>query len=447
MANIMRLGGGSVGDGLNIDYGLTPPPDTSRLWIPLEQKPDYVEVNGEFMSFGQNVLESWDGKTISPYSGIRVGASIPVGDYIYVFDNISYKILRYNPANGVFTECCSFSDVGGASIYRACKVGTDIIFVGATSTAAWYRFSTTTNTIERLTFNTFTVDAAFSSFIEFGGCVYQFLAASSSYIQPYAYRADIANKTFTKLNALVQNCSNNARPYVWVYSGKIWLLSVSSSTVFLTSYDPASDTYTTVKSGTFASFGLSYTLSFDNAYGATSPLPVVGSKVYMLPDKKTIGSTQYRNGNVFIFDMETLMFTEGSSVLEADDGYSRQNCGFALYDMGMYMIGGDNYTYNTTSQNGTTTNTKVNVYRAETYLTKNHLKIFTDMFGKQTALVNDKNAKLYATVREAFLGNEEGYARATDAYIYNESAGKWQSLDGVSVTQDMLNALAELGVT
>lgn len=429
--------------GLNIDYGSTPPADTSKLWIPLEKKPDYVEVNGEFMGFGQNVLESWDGKTISPYSLIRVGVSIPVGDYIYVFDNNSKKVLRYNPSNGTFTECCSFSDVGSVSMYRACKVDTDIIFVGSTSTGVWYRFSTTTNTIERISFNTFTTDTGFSSFIEFGGVVYQFLTASGNYVSSNAYRADIKNKTFTKLNAWVPNCNNNARPYVWVYNGKIWLLSVNSSTVYLTSYDTASDTYTTVKSGTYASFGLSYTLSFDSAYGAASPIPVIGSKVYLLPAAKTSGSTSYRNGNVFILDMETLMFTESSSVLEVDDGYSRQSCGFALYDMGMYMIGGDNYTYNTTSSNGTTANTKVNVYRAETHLTENSLKIFTDVFGKQTALVNGKDSKLYATVREAFLGNEDGYARATDAYIYNESTGKWQTLDGVSVTQDMLNALAE----
>lgn len=427
----ITMGGGGE---LNIDYGSTPPADTSKLWIPLEKKPDNVEVNGEFMGFGQNVLETWDGTTISPYTSLSVGASITVGDYIYVFDNTSKKVLRYDPSNGTFTECCSFSDVGGVSIYRACKRGTDIIFVGSTSTGAWYRFNTLTNTIERLTFNTFTTDTSFSSFIEFDGYIYQFLAASSSYVQSYAYRVDVDNKTFTKLNALVPNCSNNARPYVWVYSGKIWLLSVNSSTVYLTSYDPASDTYTTVKSGTFASFGLSYTLSFDNAYGATSPLPVVGSKVYMLPDKKTSGSTQYRNGNVFIFDMETLMFTEGSTVLGTGDGYGRISCGFALYDMGMYMIGGLNYTYNTTSQSGTTTNTKVNVYRAETYLTKNHLKIFTDMFGKQTVLVNGKKCKLYATVRDAYIGNEDGYARATDACIYDESTGKWQTVDGVSMT-------------
>lgn len=46
LGNPITLGGG--GADLNIDFGATPPTDTSKLWVPLAKKPDKVSVISYF---------------------------------------------------------------------------------------------------------------------------------------------------------------------------------------------------------------------------------------------------------------------------------------------------------------------------------------------------------------------------------------------------------------
>lgn len=54
----LSIGGGGAESGLNIAYGLTPPADTSKLWVRMEGKPEFVESTdkknvqvGEFTQF------------------------------------------------------------------------------------------------------------------------------------------------------------------------------------------------------------------------------------------------------------------------------------------------------------------------------------------------------------------------------------------------------------
>lgn len=48
LGNPITLGGG--GADLNIDFGSTPPADTSKLWVPLGKKPDKVSVISYLMA-------------------------------------------------------------------------------------------------------------------------------------------------------------------------------------------------------------------------------------------------------------------------------------------------------------------------------------------------------------------------------------------------------------
>lgn len=445
------------GAGLNIAYGLTPPTDTTKLWVPLEKKPDNVEVNGEYMNFGQDVLETWKegDPTIAPYTELAVAFAASVGDSIYIVEAMTDTIIEYNTVSGKITECCNYVDVTGgtavavrpsASFVR----GTDIFLTFNSNYSKLYRFDTTTKMLEAwMTI----ANSMHSSIVEYGGYAYQFVGLTGeTSLTNYVWKIDLDNKTYTRLEQLMPQKS--AGPCAWVYGGKIWLfIEVTGSNVLrLYSFDPATQVFEEVKTDTqsnsvYKGFGLECDISFasrNTVFENCAEIPVVGNKVYLYPNKRL--DTSKWNGTPFIFDMETLMFTEGSSLIETVDGYGRRDCGFLLRDMGIYLIGGYNYKNAGTSSSTTSKNTKIEVYRIETYLEDNHLKLFTDMFGKQTALVNGRNCKLYTTVREAFVGNEDGYARPIDAYVYDEEAGEWQTVDGISVTQDMLNALAELGV-
>ena len=52
---LLPTGGGVK---LNIDYGSTPPTDTTKLWVPLEKKPDAVECKPE-LAFGSEYLSNY----------------------------------------------------------------------------------------------------------------------------------------------------------------------------------------------------------------------------------------------------------------------------------------------------------------------------------------------------------------------------------------------------
>ena len=52
LGNPITLGGG--GAKLNIDFGTTPPSDTSKLWVPLANKPDAIECS-PVLNYGSEI--------------------------------------------------------------------------------------------------------------------------------------------------------------------------------------------------------------------------------------------------------------------------------------------------------------------------------------------------------------------------------------------------------
>lgn len=432
------LGGGDGGATLNIDYGATPPVDTSKLWVPLEEKPVKVEINGEKMSYGQHSLEPWkdgDPTTAGETQWITDFAA-RVGDYIYVFGRPNSEttggIYRFNPADGTFEF--RLSTTGGYLIHNAaCVVGAYIYFVYSVNASTLHRYDTEANTVETwMTIPT----ATFSTLIGCDGYIYKFYSyTDSSSAGRASHKIDVVNKTYATITSFPK--AESPCPWVWVYDGKIWLFAVpsNSSTYYLYSYDTETDTYTLEKSGGRGDFGLNsadYELHGScGLYGAESPVPVIGSSVYFLQYR---AASTYYNSTPYVLDMETLMFTLAPSVV--DTGYyAVRYSGFALYDMSMYMFGGKLYTVSTTSSSEGEHTLKIRRYRVETDLPKNHLKIFADMTKRQTALINEDNCQLYAAVNGAYIGNADNYAREVDAYLYDTTDSQWKTLGGVAYTE------------
>ena len=74
LGNPSTLGGG--GADLNIDFGSTPPADTSKLWVPLSKKPSSISLQtgvdvGDFASKTINIVDTNGNQAgIPQYSGI-----------------------------------------------------------------------------------------------------------------------------------------------------------------------------------------------------------------------------------------------------------------------------------------------------------------------------------------------------------------------------------------
>ena len=74
------------------------------------------------------------------------------------------------------------------------------------------------------------------------------------------------------------------------------------------------------------------------------------------------------------------------------------------------------------------------------------LLVNTDYTDDVWEAVKGKDVSLFACPLAVYLGDASGTAQKQTAYLYDNTDNKWKTLDGVSYTADMLNALNIMGV-
>lgn len=79
-------------------------------------------------------------------------------------------------------------------------------------------------------------------------------------------------------------------------------------------------------------------------------------------------------------------------------------------------------------------------------LASGDLAITADVSRDGIDILADKNNSIFINPISVYLGDENSVAQKVDAYLYDNADGKWKTLDGVSYTADMLNALNIMGV-
>ena len=91
---------------------------------------------------------------------------------------------------------------------------------------------------------------------------------------------------------------------------------------------------------------------------------------------------------------------------------------------------------------------KIDKFSTNTALQHNHLFLQSDFgFDDMWTAINGKDTQIKVHLVNAYLGDSNNIAQLKDAYLYDSNSATWKSLDGVSMTADMLAALATLGVT
>lgn len=115
MANIMRLGGGVGGGGeLNVAYGLTPPADTSKLWVRIADKPNSVTVQA-VIPFGNEAVTAY-GVSIPNDTGAQ-GLTYCNG-LLYIFSRLDMYVYE----NGSWSKFLTFSSDASRVHYTAPSV-------------------------------------------------------------------------------------------------------------------------------------------------------------------------------------------------------------------------------------------------------------------------------------------------------------------------------------
>ena len=418
--NPITMGGG--GADLNIDFGSTPPTDTSKLWVPLASKPKSVKV--DFRSVVGSISQEHHPVT-NAY--MPEGMSLcDVGDYIYVFGG---KLSAYQWVS--------------KNVYRIDKA---------------------TYTQENIT-SQITLPASpggMAPCVYYNNCIYIISGhpsyTTSSYMRgQLIMKVDLSSNTAT---VVFNNTSDTTEQWPWVdaflWGDKI-VIAGGSPTAYEQSYGHPSKLVrifdTTTNSMTY------YICPADKSQA-----------MYHTKDKVIFavagGATLYE------FDLNTKQFTQKTSTsgeLYNGSPYRRYLIGDVPYQIQVNTPASlreyhpETYSETTAATLSTPPNTQLGASSYTNYLTwfanagvlytkfnfeleSGTLLVNTDYTDDVWEAVKGKDTSLYACPLAVYLGDENGTAQEQTAYLYDTVSSQWKSLSGESYVADMLNALNVLGV-
>lgn len=423
LGNPITLGGG--GAGLNIDFGSTPPADTSKLWVPLAKKPSAVECSPA-LAFGGNTisLENW----MLPSAVAFYPNPIVYGDYLYLvggangqyFGSGSNKIFKVNLKTNQVTEIST--KLPKQLNYSFCAEANGKLYI-------------------------------------LGGC-----STQSNVSLPDVYVFDPATETVTTKTSLsvgIKMSSNHPFKHGFYHNGLIYIVGYmtgdNTSNLKVLSYNTANGSTTIgasvptlgsacslVGSKIYCFGGQSYQkwYTYDVLTGVVTSHDSP-SYQYIYVDCASIGKYIYLFTGWYgsalnviqRFDTETNTLEQLPTTMKSKLAW-RTVC---KHGLDIYVLGGK-------SQSGNLT-LEVEKFSASSPLTNNHLFLQEDYGydGLWTAL-KSKDTDFKVKVINAYLGNSSNIAQLTNAYLYDSKDLKWKSLSGESYVADMQKALNILGV-
>lgn len=426
LGNPITLGGG--GADLNIDFGSTPPTDTSKLWVPLASKPDFVKCS-------------------------------PVLNYGSEYTEVQSWTVGFSQLRNDYPQMCTY----GNYIYSVCP------YISSQQNSI-YRYDVTTG--ERTTFYEGLSYSYYVIAFTVGKYLYTFnhnVAANYEYVDKF----DLETGEKTKLTGVSYPFTGSNTYYFssgCVSGDRIFLVGSfvgSINTATVTIFDTTSDKFIyngnmpVQAQGTYQSacvavgskvyvFGGRTNVSFDpkqtiqtfdtDTEEYTRNVDVLPYQVSNINRCCRIGSYAYIFGNnggstvnkkITRINLDTLAVDTLESQLSA----RRESacCGF-IGDK-FYLLGG---------QSAAT----VETFIQSTKLTKNHLFLQADFgFDNPFPVVKGQKSEFEAYLRNAYIGDANNIAQLTNAYIYDTGTNQWKSLSGESYVADVLNALNIMGVT
>lgn len=431
MANIMRLGGGGAagGDGgLNIAYGLTPPSDTSKLWVRMQGKPDSVESTdnvtvkaGEFVEdFSSSDLQSLVGHVITNAPSGRI-----CNGKMYIATDENFN--KFNVTD-LETKITSLSSVQMPTIWKFpawCVVGNKMYFLGGrpqqsanTNTVRIYDTETdmwTTHPFPGPYSGSSTGNASSRGSTAFyNNTIYVFGSTSNPTNSVIVYTFNIetyetSTITFTSSISASINSGNSA-VQMFVKGKYAYLVFNPSLTTKGIRFNLEEHTYESFP------FEASYTATVSNNqwnFNYANSIDVLNErylfgfstnsgKYYSALIKVTIGETSGTLDLVF-------NYTNQSTRINFIAGVTQNN----MYAIGVSSVDD--------ARKG---------WKAPHQYPLENGKLLLQEGSKSFRIINSKDAKISFKIKDAFLGKETGYADEVDAYLYNATEQKWISLDG-----------------
>lgn len=435
LGNPITLGGG--GADLNIDFGSTPPADTSKLWVPLATKPNKTSIISYFDGQTGN-LQSIG--SFSPESGAGYGSLTPrmVGDELWVvrvntFTNSVERtvIAKFNLKTKQFVETLTAYNIG----YMGCgivKVGDKIYSLNTRYSSGGYAYTEDKMCI---------IDPTTGR--------YSRTSLSILGITQYAYTSAVTDGKY--IYALGGSSSdNNSVDKIFVIDPE--LLKITKTFNFGVSlYNASSIIYY----NGFAYF----------AYNNTPTVAQCKTCIKRINLTTFEHSDIYQNGTDMLSSYLWSLTNDGETAFLAwanwgnassSTNYSSKTLRFNLLDTNINPVvvseqkpgnyGGRLFQEAYLGNIYSCLNDTLYTIPYKRDLASGDLAITADISKDGIDILADKNNSIFINPISVYLGDENSIAQKVDAYLYDKTDSKWKTLDGVSYTTDMLNALNIMGV-
>lgn len=435
LGNPITLGGG--GAELNIDFGSTPPADTSKLWVPLATKPNKTSIISYFDGQTGN-LQSIG--SFSPESGAGYGSLTPrmVGDELWVVRVNTFSssvertvIAKFNLKTKQFVETLTAYNIG----YMGCgivKVGDKIYSLNTRYSSGGYAYTEDKMCI---------IDPTTGR--------YSRTSLSILGITQYAYTSAVTDGKY--IYALGGSSSDtNSVDKIFVIDPE--LLKITKTFNFGVSlYNASSIIYY----NGFAYF----------AYNNTPTVAQCKTCIKRINLTTFEHSDIYQNGTDMLSSYLWSLTNDGETAFLAwanwgnassSTNYSSKTLRFNLLDTNINpVVVSEQKPGNGTSRLFQEAHLG-NIYSClddtlytipyKRDLASGDLAIIADISKDGIDILADKNNSIFINPISVYLGDENSIAQKVNAYLYDKTDSKWKTLDGVSYTTDMLNALNIMGV-
>lgn len=443
---IITSGGGVK---LNIDYGATPPSDTTKLWVPLATKPSAVECS-PVLAFGSEYLSGYSsigsGTEYSSGNG-SWGSCFQDGKFLY-WGNKSSNLICLNTETNEVTQSSMTSVIGANSnnnYYTFCQNGRKVYLA---SNHVSIMNNTYSNAVIEIDLDTkaasfvcnlpsdseLNLSVAYMAMEYLDGKLYLFGGQRYSYanVSNKIKIVDLSTKTAYVANAVIPVAAKMFS--TCVMGSKIYIMGgaeQSSPKSGVYCYDTISDTCTTVATYPVTAAGMSC-------------VPF-GQYIYCFG-----GSTGNFNNTIPNYQINTIYKFDTLTNTFAQLSVSLPEVGIWLL---FYKIDDRKYKFaapSNATHSGSYTVSKaayVETFTIETPLTNNYLFLQEDYgYDGLWAALKSKDIDFKVKVINAYLGDSNNIAQLTNAYLYDTASSQWKSLSGESYVADMQNALNILGV-
>lgn len=422
---IISAGGGGE---LNIAYGLTPPSDTSKLWVRMQGKPDSVESTddvavqvGEFVEdFSSNDLQSLVGHVINNEPSGRICNG-------KMYTAVDTNFYKFNVTD-LETKITSLSSVQMPTMWTFpawCVVGNKMYFLGGTP-----QQSANTNTVriydtETDMWTTHPFPGSYSSSTAtsrgstafYNNTIYVFGSTSNPNKSVTVYTFNIETyetSTITFTSSISANIdSGNSTVQMFVKGKYAYLVFNPSLTTTGIRFDLEEHTYESFP------FEASFTVSDFNKWVFN-----YANSIEVQNERYLFGF--HTNNAIYYPALIKVTIGETSGTLDLVFNYTHQNVRInfiaGVTQNNMYAI------------EVSSVDTARKGWTAPYQYPLENGKLLLQEGSKSFKIINSKDAKISFKIKDTFLGKETGYADEVDAYLYNTTEQKWISLDGTPYT-------------